>query len=95
VQRSGYPSRDVKEHMRDLRSLGLTVLLTEYLAEDVLEIALSRKITAYDACYIAVAAKLGLPLITADKSWSSKSKRANTMCSGWAISHGREGEAAT
>jgi predicted nucleic acid-binding protein len=67
VQRSAYPSGGVKEHLRDLKSLGLTVLPTEYLAEDALEIALSQKLTAYDACYIAVGAKLGLPLITADK----------------------------
>lgn len=67
VQRSGYPSRDVQEHLRDLTGLGFTVLPIQFLAEDALEIALKHKVTAYDACYIAAAAKLGLPLITADE----------------------------
>ncbi|MHB8257286.1 MAG: type II toxin-antitoxin system VapC family toxin [Acidiferrobacterales bacterium] len=67
VQRSGYPSQDVQEHLHDLGGLGFTVLPTQFLAEDALEVALRHKVTAYDACYIAAAAKLGLPLITADE----------------------------
>ena len=67
VQRSGYPSGQVQEHLHDLGSLGFTVLPTQFLADDALGIALKHKVTAYDACYIAAAAKLGLPLITADE----------------------------
>lgn len=67
VQRSGYPSEDAQEHLHDLRGLGFTVLPTQFLANDALEIARRHKVTAYDACYIAAAAKLGLPLITADE----------------------------
>ena len=67
VQRSAYPPKAAQEHLRDLTGLGLTVIPTQVLAEDTLDIALKHRITAYDACYIAAAAQLRLPLITADE----------------------------
>ncbi len=67
VQRSAYPARAAQEHLRDLTGLGLTAVPTQVLAEDALDIALKHRITAYDACYIAAAAQLRLPLITADE----------------------------
>ncbi len=67
VQRSAYPPKGAREHLRDLAGLGLAVIPAQLLAEDTLEIALRHKITAYDACYIAAAAQLKLPLITADE----------------------------
>lgn len=67
VQRSGYPAKDAQEHMRDLTTLGLTVVPTQTVAADALEIALKHRITAYDACYLAAAARLQFPLITADE----------------------------
>ncbi len=67
VQRSAYPRKDAQEHLRDLAVLGLTVVPSHTLADDALEIALKYGITAYDACYVAAAARLRLPLITADE----------------------------
>lgn len=67
VQRSAYPAKAAQEHLRDLTGLGLTALPTQILAEDALDIALKHRITAYDACYVAAASKLRLPLITADE----------------------------
>lgn len=67
VQRSSYPAKAAQEHLRDLTGLGLTVVPTQVLADDALDIALKHRITAYDACYIAAAAQLRLPLITADE----------------------------
>jgi predicted nucleic acid-binding protein len=67
VQRSAYAGKDASEHLRDLATLGLTAIPTQILAEDALAIALRHKITAYDACYIAAATQLKLPLITADE----------------------------
>ncbi len=67
VQRSAYPVKAAQEHMRDLTGLGLTAISAEVLADDALEIALKYRVTAYDACYIAAASQLQLPLITADE----------------------------
>lgn len=67
VQRSKYSAKDAQEHLHDLSNLGLTVLSTQILANDALEIALDHKATAYDACYIVAATKLQVPLITADE----------------------------
>jgi predicted nucleic acid-binding protein len=67
VQRSAYPAKAAREHLRDLAGLGLTALPAQVLADDALDIALKHRVTAYDACYIAAASQLQLPLITADE----------------------------
>ncbi|MHB1585628.1 MAG: type II toxin-antitoxin system VapC family toxin [Acidiferrobacteraceae bacterium] len=67
VQRSTYPAKAAQEHLRDLTGLGLTAVPVQVLAEDALDIAMKHRITAYDACYIAAASQLRLPLITADQ----------------------------
>lgn len=67
VQRSAYPAKAAQEHLRDLTGLGLTTIPTQVLADDALDIALKHRVTAYDACYIAAASQLKLPLITADE----------------------------
>jgi predicted nucleic acid-binding protein len=67
VQRTAYPAKAAQEHLRDLASLGLTPIPAQALADDALDIALKHRITAYDACYIAAASQLQLPLITADE----------------------------
>ena len=72
VQRSGYAGKDAREHLRDLATLGLTAIPTQILAEDALAIALRHKIAAYDACYIAAATQLKLPLITADEKLATR-----------------------
>ncbi|HLQ24760.1 MAG TPA: type II toxin-antitoxin system VapC family toxin [Acidiferrobacterales bacterium] len=72
VQRSAYPSKGAKEHLRDLTSLDLTIIPAQVLADDALEIALKHQITAYDACYLAAAAQLQLPLLTADEKLATK-----------------------
>jgi predicted nucleic acid-binding protein len=67
VQRSAYSAKAAQEHLRDLTGLGLTAIPTQALADDALDIALKHRVTAYDACYIAAASQLQLPLITADE----------------------------
>jgi predicted nucleic acid-binding protein len=67
VQRSDYPEDDARAHLRDLAALGLTAIPAQLLADNALAIALAHRITAYDACYLAAAAQLELPLITADE----------------------------
>jgi len=72
VQRSGYPDKDAQAHLHDLASLGLTVIPAQAIAETALGIALEQRITAYDACYVAAAAQLRFPLITADEKLATK-----------------------
>lgn len=67
VQRSAYPARDAQEHLNDLAVFGLTVIPGQVLAHEALKIALQYKISCYDACYVAAASQLKLPLITADE----------------------------
>ena len=64
VCRSHYSAR---AHLHDLSRLGLTVLPAKLMAVDALEIALTHKMSAYDACYIAASAAIEFPLITADE----------------------------
>ena len=52
--------------MEYLRALHLHQTPTYDLVSDALPIALTYTISAYDACYVALANKLGLPLVTAD-----------------------------
>lgn len=72
AQRSAYSGKNAQEHLRDLATLGLTPIPTQILADEALRIALSHKITAYDACYLAAAIQLELPLITADRKLATK-----------------------
>lgn len=67
VQRSAYPVKAAAEHLHDLTGLGLTAIPTQVLVDDALDIALKYRVTAYDACYMAAAMQLRLPLITADE----------------------------
>lgn len=66
VWRSHYSAQSARAHLHDLTRLGLTVLPAKPMAVDALEIALRHKMSAYDACYIAAAARAGFPLTTAD-----------------------------
>ncbi len=45
----------------------MTILEPRGLEHDILQIAVSRQVTAYDASYIALARKHGLTLVTEDK----------------------------
>jgi predicted nucleic acid-binding protein len=48
------------------------VIPAQLIAEEALGIALNHRITAYDACYVAAAEQLKLPLITADEKLATK-----------------------
>ena len=72
VQRSAYPSKDAQGHLRDLASLGLTMISAQVIAEEALAIALKHQITAYDACYVAASKQTQFPLITADEKLARK-----------------------
>jgi predicted nucleic acid-binding protein len=51
----------------DLRALPLNRTPTFELTVSALPIATTYDVTAYDACYVALAQRLGIPLVTADQ----------------------------
>ncbi|HVS35753.1 MAG TPA: type II toxin-antitoxin system VapC family toxin [Gemmataceae bacterium] len=66
VQRLGLPRAKAERDMQKLCALRLHRTATADLAVDALQIALDHTISAYDASYVALSGRLGLPLITAD-----------------------------
>ncbi|MCX6377330.1 MAG: type II toxin-antitoxin system VapC family toxin [Armatimonadetes bacterium] len=66
VRRGEYPETSASENLADLRALDLPTTPTSELMERALRIACLHGITAYDACYVALAEQLDVPLLTAD-----------------------------
>lgn len=56
----------------DLRGLPLFRTPTFELTVAALPIATTYDVTAYDACYVALAQRLGIPLVTADQKLHNK-----------------------
>ena len=72
IQRSRYPIADAQLNLATLSALALQRLSVSTLATDALAVAASHGISAYDACYVAAAQRLGVPLITADSRLVAK-----------------------
>lgn len=72
VHRFQYPALRAQQHMDDLRELVLRVIPVRVLAAQALKIALDVGVTAYDSCYVAAAAEVRVPLITADQRLVSR-----------------------
>lgn len=68
VRRFGYAAADARQDVADLLTLAVSSVATAALAAEALEIALARQISVYDACYVALAAQLRAPLLTADEA---------------------------
>ena len=68
VRHFGYPAESALGDIVDLRELDLSSISTSDLLPLALELALDFNITAYDACYVALAQQVNLPLVTADTS---------------------------
>ena len=66
VRFSGYPPQTAIQAMTYLRALAIPATSTADLVEDALAITCTHEITAYDAVYVALAARKSLPLLTAD-----------------------------
>ena len=64
----GYPVDNARRDVADLQALRLHTISTADLLTPALELALTNDMTAYDACYAALAQQLSLPLITADSA---------------------------
>ena len=72
VQRSGYPLADAQLNLTTLTALALQRLPVTSLAADALTLAANYGISAYDASYVAVSQRFGVPLITADAKLVAK-----------------------
>lgn len=69
-RRFGRSLEDTMMDIEDLKQLALKSIPTLELLEDALLLADKKNITAYDACYLALGERLGVPVITADRSLS-------------------------
>jgi len=67
VRRFGYPAQNAQTDLQDLRQLALEVVATDSVLEGAFSLAIEHGLTVYDACYVALASQLHLPLLTADE----------------------------
>jgi predicted nucleic acid-binding protein len=67
TRRFGYAPQEATEGLALLRHLNFVVIPLVTLVEPALPIAMQYGISAYDACYIALAEAYDVPLITADQ----------------------------
>ena len=66
IRRGEYDTARAASDLAALRGLRLPTTPTSELMERALEIACTHDVTAYDACYLALAEAKGVPLLTAD-----------------------------
>jgi predicted nucleic acid-binding protein len=67
VRRTSYPAEEARQSITRLKQFGLEITSTLDLLPDALELAIAQQISAYDACYLVLAQRLGVELITADQ----------------------------
>ena len=72
VRRGEYSAQMAFENLADLKALDLPTTPSSELMERALQIACDLGITAYDACYAALAEARGVPLLTADNQLAAK-----------------------
>jgi predicted nucleic acid-binding protein len=72
VQRGLATAIQASNDLASLKALPLQRTPTFDLADDALTLALTHGITAYDACYVALASRQAVPLITADQKLERK-----------------------
>jgi predicted nucleic acid-binding protein len=72
AQRGNCTPAHTTTHYAALARLPLQRTATADLCADALRLALAHGITAYDACYFALAQRQGVPLITADQKLAAK-----------------------
>ena len=77
VRLFGYPVRKAREDIKSLRSFNLLSVPTAELVEESFSIALEHDITDYDACYVALAERKKVSLVTADKGLVRKLKKTH------------------
>jgi predicted nucleic acid-binding protein len=74
VRRFNYAAEEARSDLVDLRQLNLGVVATDDLLTSAFDLAVEYNLTVYDACYVALASTLELPLLTADEQLVNKMK---------------------
>ena len=72
VRRFGYAAEDAQRNLRWLQELALVRAEPPGLLEKALRVAIAHDVSVYDACYVALAAALNVPLVTADRRLAGK-----------------------
>lgn len=72
VRRFNYASDVAQSDLSDLMQLNLDTVATENLLIVALGMAVEYSLSVYDACYVALASLLELPLLTADERLINK-----------------------
>lgn len=72
VQRGEVDRQTAEENLADLAAMGLNATPIADLMASALRLACDYNISAYDACYVALAAQQALPLLTADDPLANK-----------------------
>lgn len=67
VRRGEYPLELARDDLANLKKMALPATPTSELMERALEIACALQISTDDASYVALAEKVGAPLLTADR----------------------------
>lgn len=67
VRLRGLSAAEARKSLNALVGLGLVAVPTVELVNDALDVALKYQITGYDACNVALAGRLKIPLVTADE----------------------------
>jgi predicted nucleic acid-binding protein len=68
VRWHGYGLEDAERDLGSLLRLPLHAVATREVAQDAISLAAAHGVSAYDAAYVALGARLALPVVTADES---------------------------
>lgn len=74
--RGNYDAKDAGDDLARLQDLRLAVFSTRPLVQDSFALARVHGLSAYDACYVALARHLRVPLVTADEKLATKVPKA-------------------
>jgi predicted nucleic acid-binding protein len=76
---AGMPASEVAIAVDRLLAIPLGLVSTKELIRDALAIASARRLTAYDACYVALAEANDAVLVTADRKLAAACARAELI----------------
>lgn len=66
VSRYHYAPRSARAALHALAALALQAVPTQHLFQEALQLSIRTRISAYDACYLALAQQIACPLVTED-----------------------------